>query len=471
MKMLTNFSLSFFFLCLFLVACKKETFITSSNANVNITRDSIKFDTVFTSAGSVTKSFKVINENNQKLRLSKVKLMGGATSSFKININGSQVFEEDNIEIPANDSIYVFVTIFINPTSANLPFIISDSILINYNDIDRFVQLEAYGQNAHFLNNVLLNGNHVWTNDLPYVILGSIRVDTAASLLIEAGCKIYAHANAAFLVDGTLTISGTKDNEVQFTGDRLDEYYRDLPASWPGIYFRGSSINNEITFAIIKNANRGIDIEEPSSNGNPKLTMHQCIIDNAFEAGLYSYNSSVYADNSLITNCGNNLFIEYGGTYNFANCTVACYSNTYLLHTNPVLQATDATTQNDGSTATNDLNASFINCIFWGEYGNVDDEVIVTKLGSNVFNVNMQNCIYKAVNDPANTMLTASLPNQDPLFDSVDVNNKYFDFRVTKNLSAPGINTGINIAGFPKDLDNNDRNAGGFIDIGSYEKQ
>lgn len=458
-------------LCFFLAACKKDTFITSSNAGVNITQDSIKFDTVFTTAGSVTKSFKIINENNQKLRLSKVKLMGAATSSFKININGNPTFEEDNIEIAANDSIYVFVSIFINPTSANLPFIISDSILINYNGNNRFVQLEAYGQNAHFLNHVLLSGNNIWQNDLPYVILGSLRVDTTASLLIEAGCKIYAHANAPILVDGTLTITGTKGNEVQFAGDRLDNYYKDLPASWPGIYFRGSSINNEITFAIIKNANRAIDIEDPSANSNPKLTMHQCVIDNAFEAGLYSYNSSVNLDNSLITNCGNNIFIEYGGNYNFTNCTVTCYSDAYLLHTNPVLQATDATTLQDGSTTSADMNATFINCIFWGDYGAVDDEVVIDKVGNNVFSVNLENCIYKAINDPANTILTSSLPNQDPSFDSVDVSNKYFDFRITKNISAPGINTGTNTVTFPNDLDNNPRNAAGSIDIGSYEKQ
>lgn len=30
---------------------------------------------VFTTAGSITKSFKIINENNQKLRLSKVRLI------------------------------------------------------------------------------------------------------------------------------------------------------------------------------------------------------------------------------------------------------------------------------------------------------------------------------------------------------------------------------------------------------------
>ena len=37
-----------------------------------------------------------------------------------------------------------------------------------------------------------LKGNITWTNNLPYVILGSLVVDTNATLTIEPGCKIYS---------------------------------------------------------------------------------------------------------------------------------------------------------------------------------------------------------------------------------------------------------------------------------------
>src|ERR1700749_4823305 len=106
-KQITIFLLPFAF-CVVLCACKKYTFITSSNALVttSVYKDTLKFDTVFTSVGSVTQSFKIFNNNNQKLLLSKVKLMGGTASAFKININGDPSAEVDNIEIAANDSIY-----------------------------------------------------------------------------------------------------------------------------------------------------------------------------------------------------------------------------------------------------------------------------------------------------------------------------------------------------------------------------
>src|ERR1044071_3765494 len=91
-------------LCILLINCKKESFITSPDAQVTITADSLKFDTVFTTAGSVTGGFKIINENNQKLKLSTVKLMGGTSSAYKINVDGFVGPEVKDLEIAANDS-------------------------------------------------------------------------------------------------------------------------------------------------------------------------------------------------------------------------------------------------------------------------------------------------------------------------------------------------------------------------------
>jgi hypothetical protein len=455
--------------CLLLTSsCKKDSFITSEFARLNITADTLKYDTVFTTTGSITKSFKIINENSQKLRLNKVKLMGGATSAYKMNINGTATSEVTDMDIEANDSIYVFVSVTVNPNAANLPFIVSDSILINYNGNNHYVHLQAYGQNANFLRNRVLTGNVVWTNNLPYVILGSIRIDTTASLTIQAGCKIYSHATAPFIVDGTLIINGTKTNPVIYNGDRLDEGYKDLPASWPGIYFRGSSKNNVLTYAVVKNANQAIVTEKPSINANPKVILHQCIVDNAFDAGILCVNSSLQADNSLVSNCGSNIVISYGGIYNFTHCTVAAYSTNFLNHKNPALAVSNFTTQASG-TLTADLNAVFRNNIFWGDGGLIDNEITVNKQGANPFTVLFEKNIYRALTDPSNSTLTGNIKNADPAFDSINITKNIFDFRITKNTASPAINGGT-LTGFSKDLDDKNRNVG-LPDIGCYEKQ
>ena len=457
-----------FVFCLFLASCKKDSFITSEFARLNITTDTLKYDTVFTTTGSITKSFKIINENNQKLRLGKIKLMGGVNSAYKMNVDGAATTEVNNLDIEANDSIYVFVSVTINPNAANLPFIVSDSILVSYNGNNRYVQLQAYGQNANFLRNKLITGNVVWTNNLPYVILGSIRIDTTAILTIQPGCKIYSHANAPFIVDGTLTVNGTQASNVIFSGDRLDEDYKDLPASWPGIYFRGNSKNNVLTYAVVKNAYQAIVTEKPSINANPKVILHQCIVDNAYDAGIYCVNSSLQADNSLISNCGSNIILSYGGVYNFTHCTVAAYTTNYLNHKNPVLIVNNFLNQS-GTTLTANLNAVFRNNIFWSDGGIVDNEVVVSKQGANTFTVLFEKNIYRALTDPANSTLSGNKINADPSFDSIDISKKIFDFRITKNSFAPGINAGV-LTGFPKDMDDKNRNVG-LPDMGCYEKQ
>lgn len=400
------------------------------------------------------------------MRLSQVKLSGGYASPFKINVDGIAATEVNDVEINANDSIYVFVQVNVNPTGATLPFILTDSIRIDYNGNTNFVQLQAYGQNAIFLNKIKLTGNVNWDNTLPYVIIGGIQVDTTAILHISAGTKIYLHANAPFLVDGTLTANGTKDNPVIFSGDRMDADYKDLPAGWPGIYFRGSSQDNFLKHAIIKNAYQGIIAQELSTTANPKLTLSQCVIDNIYDAGILGINTEIYADNCLISNCGNNIMLGFGGDYRFINCTVASFGSLYINHENPVLQVADFITQG-GTTFTAPLNALFKNCIFWGENGNVDNEIIVGKQGGGPYSVTFDHVLYKAKDDPSVANFISPIKNIPPAFDSINTSRNIYDFHFTKNPSAPAVNAGI-ATPFTFDLDDKLRDAN--PDVGCYER-
>lgn len=453
----------FFFLSLITFSCKKESFITSPQASLSTSADSLYFDTVFTSTGSITQSFKIFNNNNQKLRLSQVLLSGGTSSPFKINVNGTAAAEVDNIDIAANDSIYVFVQVNVNPTSQNLPFLLQDSILISYNGNKKFVQLQAYGQNAIFLNKVEIASNETWNNTLPYVIIGGLLVDSAATLTIQQGTRIYMHADAPFLVNGTLIVNGTKQDSIVFNGDRLDPDYADLPASWPGIYFSSSSKNNYFKHAIIKNAYQGIIAQSLSVNANPKITITKCILTNIYDAAILGINTNIYADNTLISNCGSNIELTLGGDYRFINCTVASYSNQYISHTNPVLQASNAATQN-GVTLTAPLTAFFQNCIFWGDPGNVDNEITINFSGSNS-PVNFDHVLYRAKNAVNNASFISSISNIDPVFDSIDVNHQYFDFHLQS--TSPAIGSGV-VNSFTMDLDDN--LIGSTPNIGCYQK-
>lgn len=445
-------------------SCRKDSFITSPDARVIISTDTLKYDTVFVTAGSTYRSFTIFNDNNQKLRISSVKLMGGASSVYKMNVDGIPGYQFSDIEINANDSVYVFAQVNVNPNTANLPFILRDSIEVTYNGKKKLVQLEAWGQNAHFFRNKVITVNETWNNDKPYVILGSLLINANQTLIINKGCRIYVHADAPIVVDGSLIVNGLKDtiDRVSFQGDRLDEPYKFFPASWPGIFFRSASKDNVLTYAVIKNAYQGIGIIDPSPNANPKLILNECVIDNAYDAGIVSLNSSIRARNCQVSNCGKNLFLVKGGDYQFTHCTVVTYANRYIDHKDPVLTLTNF---DDISTAS--LNALFRNCIFWGENGLVENEVVVLKNGTGTFNVNFDYNLWKVQTPPANITSNQIINNQPPLFDSISSTNNFYNFRLQS--ASPAINKGINAA-ITTDLDGKPRPVG-LPDLGCFEKQ
>ncbi len=443
-------------------ACKKNSFITDNAASIIIGADTLSFDTVFTSVGSITQYFTIANPNNQKLKLDAVKLMGGNNSAYSINVDGVAASQSTNIEIAAGDSLYVFVAVTIDPSAENLPFIVQDSILISYNGNDKYVQLQAYGQNAHFLNSHIIDRDAIWKNDLPYVITGGILVDEESTLTIEKGCSIYVQANAPFIVGGTLIVNGTKKDSVTFQGSRLDEGYKNLPASWPGIYFTATSKSNRINYGIIKNAYQGIIVNGASANAQPKLQLDKCVISNIYDAGIAAAGSSITAVNCLISNCGTNVYLTAGGNYDFTYCTIASYGNNYIEHKMPVTYINNF----DDNENIHDLNVVFRNCILWGDGGSVENEIVSDKKGSGDFSIVLENVLYKSKELPLYIEAMNSIANQDPLFDSINASRQYFDFQIGKKPS-PAIDAGI-IVSEKRDL--NDIIRLNPPDVGCYEK-
>jgi hypothetical protein len=454
---------------LILVAgCRKNNFITSPNAVVQLSADTLFFDTVFVSTGSITQFVKIINANNEKLRLSAIRLMGGGSSYFHLIIDGAAASEKTNIDLDAGDSLYIFAAVQINAGASDLPFIVQDSIEVAYNGNRRFIQLQAFGQNAHFLRNQVLTGVNAWDNRLPYVILGGLRVDSNAQLTIAAGTKVFFHADAPLLVDGSLVVNGEKydSTKVFFQGDRLDPPYNGFPGSFPGIYFRKTSSGNHLRYAVIRGGYQAVVVQAASVGATPGVLLEQCVIDNIYDAGVLGIGGSLQANNCLVSNCGRNIVLGGGGNYQFTHCTAASYSNSLISHTQPVVSVADVL-EISGIPLTGSIQAGFTNCIFWGGNGSVDDEVTISRQGNTPFGVNFSNCLWKVKSAPAGVTATGMIVNQDPLFDTVNNARMIYDFHL--NAGSPALGAGVG-AGLAIDLDGAPRPAGA-PDIGCYQKR
>ena len=426
-----------FALLLHLGSCRKDRWLTSGGT-LAFSTDTLKFDTVFTALGSVTRSFKVYNTNNRRVKLERIRLRSGEPSVFRMNIDGTPTKDIANVELAANDSLYVFVALTIDPTTGTQPFLVQDAVEVTLNGKTSTLELEAYGQDAHYVVDSVLK-SQTWVNDKPYVIIHSALVDSGEVLTIQKGCRIYMHADSKLYVGGTLYTYGTKEDSVIFQGDRLDrDYfgYRDYPGEWRGLHFLSSSKQNNLNYTIIKNGgltDAAVYVQPPwVPLGGPIVELNNCTIANAAGFGILCFNTNVRANNCLIHTCGQqNLAILEGGEYEFNHCTMATYGGVGINHaqqpTAAVLNYRDISlTDYVGA----DLNATFTNCII---YGPLDDELFLNKKGNWLYDVQFNHCLVKRGTAWPFTPLN-TLTNTDPLFKDVSK----WDFHVPANSPAVG---------------------------------
>jgi hypothetical protein len=452
------------------ISCKKDTITTNPADKLSFSTDTLTFDTVFTSLGSTSLYFTVHNPNDQKISVSNIRLAGGDLSIYRLNIDGFQTNEISDIEIPAHDSIYVFVAVTIDPTNENNPFVMYDSVMFETNGNVQSVVLQAWGQNAHFFYGEII-GTQEWFDDKPYVIIHSILVDSNETLTINAGCRIYMHADSRFYVYGTLKVLGQIHDSVQFRGDRLEYYYIDDPGNWEGIHLLRSSHDNEFNYAVIKEAIVGIRVDSLKETSAPKLTLRNSVIKYTLSSGILGITSDIYAENSLVFSCGEwNAQLEFGGNYEFQNCTFANYSNTVINHQRPVVRMSNYYYYQDDQGdhyLPADLDASFTNCIV---YGSLENELDRDARNESQFNYTFDHCNLKLADSidfsaPHNvTHFLNVQKNQDPKFK--DVSYEKDDYHI--DAGSPCINAGMdNLIFF--DLDGKSRISP--FDIGCYEYQ
>lgn len=397
-----------------LSACRKgERITTDPSAMLSFEKDSILFDTIFTSTGSIIKRIKIYNRNRNAINIEEIKLTGADGSPFSININGTVALERKNIIINGKDSISLYIKVTINPNSKDLAFLIQDSISIYSNGNKQMIRLSAYGQNATFVDNLSIGNNTTWNNTLPYVVNGSLTIQNGASLTIQPGTKIYFHKDANLKVEGNLNINGTSNAPVLLCSDRLESIYTDEPGQWEGIFIKRTG-NGMIKNAVIKNASVGITSDSLSTNTNPKLILSHSIVKNMQVAAYIGNHSELLAFNNLMYNCGNYLIYAIGGgNYNLKQNTLAGFNPNFPRKT-AALSFSDYLAAN----AYNKLQVDLVNNIIWG---NLSNELEILKKTSAVVQSNVTSNLIKSSNSLFNN--NGNVLNTDPGFISVQETN------------------------------------------------
>lgn len=455
-------------------SCRKDNIIdTSAGFRLEFSNDTIIFDTVFTTIGSVTKQLHVYNRTKKAVIISSVSLAGGEASPYRLNIDGRPVLSANDIELKANDSLYIFVKVTIDPGNSNNPLIQSDSILFSINGARQSVKLVAWGQDAHFYANDTIKGNFTFTNEKPYVVYGQLVIDSYHTLTIQHGAKIYLHKDAHLVIqrEATLKVNGTIDDPVIFRGDRLDHDYDTIPGQWGSIWLRPGSRNNEIEYAEIMNGNIGIQVYAESISAEPDLLLSNTKISNITYYGLLASGSNVKAVNCVFDGCGGNaIALYYGGNYDFRHCTIGNYWNISSRKFSS-LSISNYYYEKDTLLHMQDLQqAYFGNCIL---YGYNEEEIDLEKRSGAAFNVSFENCLLRTLlKATAPAIFTSCIRNEEPVFKNLDTyfhNLELDTLSPAKDIGALPVISGA-FRDISHDIKGNSRVSDAGPDLGAYER-
>jgi hypothetical protein len=464
-----------------LSSCNDEIFSTNPKYKLSFSTDTLTFDTVFTTLGSATSKIMIYNRNNVALKINHLGLANGKSSPFRINVDGSINANNqfDNIEIRAKDSMYIFVAVTVDPTNSNSPVFIQDSLVFQTNGVFQNVKLQAYGQDMKVLRNKYMLNDTILTAEKPFLIYGFVFVDTAKTLTLNPGCKLYFHNNANMIVYGNLKANGTAENPIIMRGDRLDDIkfatpfpYNNVAGQWGGLYLLWKGGNHVMNHVNMNSGYVGIYFSNEDRNIIPNLKINSCRIHNFLMYGLIVQNGNVDVSNSEISNTSSYSVYLNGGKHSFIQSTIANYFNNSDVQ--PVTRDNKPAVMIMNLNRVAPMETVFRNCIISGSTGN--EFSLVTRFPEKYKGI-FDHCYILKPDSLALPQLFTNIrwsAKNDTVFKSIRydyVKNIYFNFMPDSVSPARGL-ADLSVAQqFPIDLNGNNRLTGNKPDAGAYQWQ
>ncbi|PKF74687.1 hypothetical protein [Chryseobacterium sp. PMSZPI] len=417
-KLLLAFS---FWALLAAVSCNKDdiTFDAPSQ-QLRFSADTVFCDTVYHQVRSETYVLKVYNKENKDILIPKINLEKGASSLYRINVDGKPGYDFNNVPLRKKDSLYIFVEIA--PEATGPEAIAEDRVVFTSPGGQQYVTLFSVVQDAEFFiqtptNPNIISASTTWTNNKAKIIYGDLTINPNITLDIKEGTKVYFHKNSGMKVSSgaALNISGTLDKQVILRGDRNDLDHDTLPKNWNSIRMEANSTLN-INHARLFGGTRGLEMKQTNA------TITNSFIHTFFEYGIYAIGSTVNANNLVMNNCGLSCIgIFKGGNHSYTHATIANYSKTMTSNDRKGIFATNEWKNDSGQTEQGALQQlSIKNSIV---YSDRENSIHIEPTPGQQFEFLIQNCLIKYSGtseagfafDNANYVIQ-SIKNEDPQF-------------------------------------------------------
>ncbi|MDL2224082.1 hypothetical protein LJB92_02075 [Bacteroidales bacterium OttesenSCG-928-M06] len=467
-----------------------EDYSTNPNDRLSFSTDTIAFDTIISTINTPFKAFKVYNKNSKNLLVSSIFLEKGANSNFKINVDGKANNTFNDIEIRANDSIYIFVDAKPIETGTNTPQYQTDYIIFQLNGNTQKVLLEASAQDAFIWKGVTITSDQILSNEKPYVIYDSLIIEKDIQLTIPEGTVFYMHKGANIFVEGTLKAKGTPENPIIMRGDRFDQMvnipYDNIPGQWEGICFTEDSYQNEFEYVYMRNGNFGINCM-PADASSVKITLKNSKITNFKGILINAVNCHISAENCEFSNSQKALLNLTGGNYSFTHCTLANHyfssteygwgnsDNETIILSNKYLFFNEEKLDSVFYPITQ---ANFYNSIVWGSKDKSSSQIKINKSDKSDLFYYFENCLIPNGNNDNPNDAKASVINciieESPEFKTILLGSTgkvefIYNFSLTENSPARNVANRMIAEEIPLDIKGIDRFLDDGPDIGAYE--
>ena len=445
-------------------ACIEDDFTTSSSDVLAFSCDTLAFDTVFTELGTPTKKFTVYNRHKKMINISSIKFEGTNGGRFYLNVDGMTGEEFHDVEIRGEDSIFVFVEAYIDPTDRNNPIEIKDNVQFVTNGVSQKVVVTAWGQDVVRRYGEVLTVDTRFTAEKPYVIFDSLVVEQGVKLTIEPGATVCFHDKAFIEVRGQLDATGAQDAPIVLRGDRTDNVVGNIDfdimsGQWGGVILAPESFDNEMQYVLMRGSTYGVYADSCGVLDRTKLHLFNSVLHNATNSVLTAIHSRIEAEGTEFSDAGGNVVALIGGAHRFVNCTLANY---YLFSAiGGAILGLDYVLPEDEQQGVPLMDARFDNCVV---YGIANDINIGDLTNSQVY---LRNCLLKSSGEDDENFINCVWEG-DPLF--FTVRNEYlFDYRLKNESMAIGAGD-VNLCPMSAALDRYgvnrfDRDT---LDIGAY---
>lgn len=444
------------------IACQPEDEILAEGpVQLQFEKDSVQFDTLFTSERSITRRLRVYNPAKETVLIESIFLEGGTGSPYTLYVNGSGGKSFGAQSLLPGDSLLLLLEARLPPTGDVLPYFAHDALVVINRGLRQEVAVVGWGQNALFLGDSVLSCNTVWDSPLPYVIEESILVDSLCSLTIAKGSRLYFKPGAYLYVKGSLLAQGDslEQDRILFRNYRRDPLHENQPGQWGGLIFLPGSRENKLNYCDIRNAEYGIYLGTPDEDTEPDLELGNSRIENTLLGGIVCYTSDLLAYNTLV-----NTSVQYtvanlaGGNYTYEHCTFVNYFP--QREEVPVLVLSDNVALDGGELLTASLYVEMENSIVWGNR-NQPNEIVIDEAGSQPLELQFRHNLLRTTTE--RFYGNGNLLNTERLYPSFR-NIPGYDYR--PDSLSPAIDAGL-LPGRERDLQGRLRDS--QPDIGAYE--